>query len=119
MAQLPSVPFHSFVHRYERNDSIPDTNAVKDLAKLTDHEKLTNVIQDDKTGNFNKEQAKQANHDEALPDSKKSSDTVPERELPVTDSEQFVCTLERSNGLDQDQVVPEASVSAVLDSSQN
>ena len=115
MAQLPNVPFDLFVHKCERKESKTDTSVLKDVAKFTDQQKLIDVTKND-TETFNKEEA---SYDEALPNLKKSSDTVPDRELPITDSEQFVCTSQQSDEFDQDQAVPEASDSGALESSQN
>ena len=120
MAQLPSVPCDLFVHKCERKESKTDTSVLKDVAKFTDQQKLIDVTKND-TETFNKEQASydEASCDEALPNLKKSSDTVPDRELPITDSEQFVCISQQSDEFDQDQAVPEASDSGALESSQN
>ena len=125
MAEPLGVPFYSFVEKHERKESKTDTNALNDPGKLTDQQKLMNVTQsidsifyaqsDNASYKTGKEQA---SYDEDLPDLK-SSNTDPERELPITDSEQFVCSLQQSNELDQDQVVPVASSSGALESLPN
>ena len=116
MAGLPSMPFHSFVDKHESKESKTDTSTLSDPGKLTDRQKLMNITQSD---NASCETGKgQVIYNEALPDLK-SSNTDPERELPITDSEQFECSLQQSNELDQDQVVPEASSSSALETAPN